>query len=177
MLNRRIYKICFHKTYLKIEIISEGAAEFINFSELNCPTFYDVDDDEYTIIYRSSKAITPDLSIEEPDNSVSMGDTHLSTILEAESDKVIKSSVENLVPIPRESKGVFDDTCDVPFVDNDSFEDIDYIEASPPEDFLIMGNGELSTIPEKESDEFIKSSVEDLIPSKRESRIHRGIDS
>ncbi|GJU74257.1 hypothetical protein Tco_1265662 [Tanacetum coccineum] len=32
-----------------------------------------------------------------------------------------------------------------------------------PEDSLIMGNEELSTIPEKESDEFIKSSVEDLI--------------
>ncbi|GKA79435.1 hypothetical protein Tco_0786031 [Tanacetum coccineum] len=30
-----------------------------------------------------------------------------------------------------------------------------------PEDSLIMGNEELSTIPEKESDEFIKSSVEE----------------
>ncbi|GKA89666.1 hypothetical protein Tco_0811478 [Tanacetum coccineum] len=38
-----------------------------------------------------------------------------------------------------------------------------------PEDSLIMGNEELSTIPEKESDEFIKSSVEDLIPIPRES--------
>nr|GEW15899.1 hypothetical protein [Tanacetum cinerariifolium] len=33
-----------------------------------------------------------------------------------------------------------------------------------PEDSLIMGNEELNTIPEKESDEFIKSSVEDHIP-------------
>nr|GEV64517.1 hypothetical protein [Tanacetum cinerariifolium] len=33
-----------------------------------------------------------------------------------------------------------------------------------PEDSLIMGNEELSTIPEIESDKFIKSSVEDLIP-------------
>ncbi|GJX20103.1 hypothetical protein Tco_0222780 [Tanacetum coccineum] len=38
-----------------------------------------------------------------------------------------------------------------------------------PEDFLIMGNKELSTIPEKESDEFIKSSVEDLVPIPSES--------
>nr|GFA57927.1 hypothetical protein [Tanacetum cinerariifolium] len=39
-----------------------------------------------------------------------------------------------------------------------------------PEDSLIMGNKELNTIPEKESDEFIKSSVEDLIliPSESE---------
>ncbi|GKC46527.1 hypothetical protein Tco_1064249, partial [Tanacetum coccineum] len=33
-----------------------------------------------------------------------------------------------------------------------------------PEDSLIMGNEHLSTISEKESNEFIKSSVEDLIP-------------
>ncbi|GJS57287.1 hypothetical protein Tco_0652071 [Tanacetum coccineum] len=38
-----------------------------------------------------------------------------------------------------------------------------------PEDSLIMGNKELSTIPEKESDEFIKSSVEDLVPIPSES--------
>nr|GEU62211.1 hypothetical protein [Tanacetum cinerariifolium] len=45
------------------------------------------------------------------------------------------------------------------------------ITTSPPvlpiEDLdvsLIMGNEELNTIPEKESDEFIKSSVEDLVP-------------
>ncbi|GKF36941.1 hypothetical protein Tco_0113699, partial [Tanacetum coccineum] len=39
-----------------------------------------------------------------------------------------------------------------------------------PEDSLITGNEDLSTIPEKESDEFIKSSVEDLvlIPSESE---------
>nr|GEV77968.1 hypothetical protein [Tanacetum cinerariifolium] len=33
-----------------------------------------------------------------------------------------------------------------------------------PEDSLIIGNEELNTIPKKESDEFIKSSVEDLVP-------------
>ncbi|GJT82275.1 hypothetical protein Tco_1056617 [Tanacetum coccineum] len=46
-----------------------------------------------------------------------------------------------------------------------------------PEDSLIMGNEELSTIPEKESDEFIKSSVEDLIPIPRESEDTSGSDS
>nr|GEY01031.1 hypothetical protein [Tanacetum cinerariifolium] len=47
-------------------------------------------------------AITPDepvLSTEEPDNSLSMGDEHLDTIPATESDKVIKSSVETLIPI------------------------------------------------------------------------------
>ncbi|GJX37749.1 hypothetical protein Tco_0251052 [Tanacetum coccineum] len=82
----------------------------------------DDDDDEHTILYRSSKAITPDLPTEEPDNSLSMGDEHLSTIPETESDEVIKSSVEDLVPIPSEFKGISDDICDVPFCDNDHFD-------------------------------------------------------
>ncbi|GKA69525.1 hypothetical protein Tco_0775589 [Tanacetum coccineum] len=56
------------------------------------------DDDEYIVIYRKPKAITPDLPIEEPDNSLNMGDEHLNTIPETE-----KSSVENLVPIPNTS--------------------------------------------------------------------------
>ncbi|GJU37232.1 hypothetical protein Tco_1185586 [Tanacetum coccineum] len=75
------------------------------------------DDDEYTVIYRKPKAITPDLPIEEPDNSLSMGDEHLNTILETE-----KSSVENLVPIPSEFKGISEDICDVPSCDNDHFD-------------------------------------------------------
>nr|GEV10155.1 hypothetical protein [Tanacetum cinerariifolium] len=46
-----------------------------------------------------------------------------------------------------------------------------------PEDSLIMGNKELSTIPEKELDEFIKSSVEDLVPNLSESEDTSGSDS
>ncbi|GJW06938.1 hypothetical protein Tco_1569361 [Tanacetum coccineum] len=46
-----------------------------------------------------------------------------------------------------------------------------------PEDSLIMGNEELSTIPKKESDEFIKSSVEDLVPIPSESKDTSGSDS
>ncbi|GKB15268.1 hypothetical protein Tco_0849191 [Tanacetum coccineum] len=38
-----------------------------------------------------------------------------------------------------------------------------------PEDSLIMGNEELNTVPGKESDEFIKISVEDLVPILSES--------
>ncbi|GJS84388.1 hypothetical protein Tco_0750929 [Tanacetum coccineum] len=96
----------------------------------------DDDDDEYTIQYReylenSSNAITPDLPTKEPDNSLSMGDEHLSTIPETESDEVIKSSVEDLVPIPSESEGISDD------IDDNYGEDIDYVEASPPDSELV----------------------------------------
>ncbi|GKD24355.1 hypothetical protein Tco_1230569 [Tanacetum coccineum] len=40
----------------------------------------------------------------EPEDSLSVGDEHLSTILEKQSDEFIKSSVEDLVPIPSESE-------------------------------------------------------------------------
>nr|GEU39307.1 hypothetical protein [Tanacetum cinerariifolium] len=107
-------------------------------------------------------AITPDepvLSTEEPDNSLSMGDEHLDTILATDSDEFIKSGVENLIPIPSESEGIPDHMCDVPSIDNSppldvskdqiedfsesneefsstdddsfSFDNIDYVEASP----------------------------------------------
>ncbi|GJV33744.1 hypothetical protein Tco_1394144 [Tanacetum coccineum] len=129
----------------------------------------DDDDDEYTIQYRkylenSSNAIVPVLPIEEPDNSLSIGDEHLNTIPEMESDEATKSGVEDLVPIPSESKGISNDTCDVPFCDNsphldvlndhfeifsdfnddctssndDYGEDIDYVEASPPDSDIVI---------------------------------------
>ncbi|GKE06672.1 hypothetical protein Tco_1398690 [Tanacetum coccineum] len=74
----------------------------------------DDDDEEYTI------AIAPVLLTEEPDNSLSMGDEHLSTIPETKSDELIKFSVENLVPIPSESEDLSDieSECDVPVCDD-----------------------------------------------------------
>ncbi|GJX22481.1 hypothetical protein Tco_0226926 [Tanacetum coccineum] len=89
--------------------------------------------------YSTSKAITPDLPIEEPDNSLSMGDEHLDTILETESDEVIKSSVEILVPIPSESEGISDDTSDVPTSDNNRVNvEIDLVESLSNHDTSIV---------------------------------------
>nr|GFC86363.1 hypothetical protein [Tanacetum cinerariifolium] len=68
-------------------------------------------------------AITPNepiLSTEEPDNSLSIEDEHLDTIPVTESDELIKSSVENLIPIPSESEGIPEHICDVPSHDNSS---------------------------------------------------------
>ncbi|GKC34761.1 hypothetical protein Tco_1047145 [Tanacetum coccineum] len=99
-----------------VQNISEELAEFINSPSWSRPAFYLDDDEEYTI------AITPDLPTEEPDNSLSMGDEHLDTIPATESDEVIKSSVENLVPIPSESEVTSDNEseCDVPVDDESS---------------------------------------------------------
>ncbi|GJX29964.1 hypothetical protein Tco_0238043 [Tanacetum coccineum] len=85
------------------------------------PICYD-DDEDNTI------AITP----EEPDNSLSMGDEHLDTIPATESDEVIKSSVEDLVPIPSESEGIPDNVCLRVMTDSTYNEDIVYIDALLP---------------------------------------------
>ncbi|GJR17767.1 hypothetical protein Tco_0966294 [Tanacetum coccineum] len=96
-----------------MKIISDELSEYINTPAWNRPLVYcdDDDDEDYTI------AITPILSTEEPVNSLIMEDEHLDTISATESDEFIKSSVEILVPIPSESKGV-PKVCDVPFHDN-----------------------------------------------------------
>nr|GEW49982.1 hypothetical protein [Tanacetum cinerariifolium] len=53
----------------------------------------------------------------EPEDSLRMKDEHLDTIPETESDKFIKSSVENLVQSPSESEDLSDGECDVPACD------------------------------------------------------------
>ncbi|GJV00495.1 hypothetical protein Tco_1329765 [Tanacetum coccineum] len=67
-------------------------------------------------------AITYDLPTEEPEYSLSMRGKHLDIIPKTESDKVIKSSVENLVPIPSEYEITSDNEseCDVPVNDESS---------------------------------------------------------
>ncbi|GJV30624.1 hypothetical protein Tco_1387072 [Tanacetum coccineum] len=73
---------------------------------------YDDDGDEESTIPLNeiisqippSNAITHVLPTMKLEYSLSMGDEHLSTIPEKESDKFIKSSVEDLVPIPSESE-------------------------------------------------------------------------
>nr|GEU95518.1 hypothetical protein [Tanacetum cinerariifolium] len=86
-----------------------------------------VDDVEHSIQLRlylenSSNAIAPVLTTEEPEYSLSIRDEHLSTILEIKSDEVIKSSVKNLVPIPKDFEVTSNNEseCDVPVKDESS---------------------------------------------------------
>nr|GEX94450.1 hypothetical protein [Tanacetum cinerariifolium] len=95
-----------------------------------------------------------------------------------ELDEVIKSSIEDLIPISRESEGIPEHKCDVPFHDNsqpldvskdqiedlsdsndefssindDSFyiENIDYVEASPPDSEFVSSEVMEIVIPEEE---------------------------
>ncbi|GKE40976.1 hypothetical protein Tco_1464381, partial [Tanacetum coccineum] len=89
-----------HETY-----IPEPSRRF------NSIYYVDDDDEESTIALNKyfsqippSIAITPVLPIQDSKDSLIMGNEELSTILEKESDKVIKSSVEDHVPIPSESE-------------------------------------------------------------------------
>nr|GFC61652.1 hypothetical protein [Tanacetum cinerariifolium] len=92
------------------------------------------DDDDY------DSAITPILSTEEPVDSLSMEDEHLDTISAMESDEVIKSSVENLVPIPSEFEGIPDTMCDVHFVNNPT-----PLEAKDHLEIILNSNDDISS--------------------------------
>ncbi|GJW73499.1 hypothetical protein Tco_0132869 [Tanacetum coccineum] len=149
------------------ELLQQEHAAYVRTSQRFNFIYYDDDDDEESSIPLSGViselppcvVITPVLSTEEPVDSLIMEDEHLDTIPTMESDEVIKSSVEDLVLIPRESEGIPDNMCDVPFrdnsspldiskdqfesdsnddstsIDDDSFsiDDIYYVDASPPD--------------------------------------------
>nr|GEU31765.1 hypothetical protein [Tanacetum cinerariifolium] len=160
----------FCELFNDVQNIHEELAEYINTPGWNHPAFCnngDDDDDDY------NSAITPN----KPIDSLSMGDEHLNTILATESDEVIKSSVEDLVPIPSESEGIPDTMCDVHLVNNptppeakDHFEivinsnddysfsdgdslyneNIEFVEASPHDFELVSLEASEIVIPEDE---------------------------
>ncbi|GKA19777.1 hypothetical protein Tco_0699692 [Tanacetum coccineum] len=108
-----------NKLLQDLQSINEELAEFINTPSWNLPTSsYDDDDDEYSFatqeyLMTCSTAITPDSP---KTDSLIMEDEHLDTIPETESDKFIKSSVEDLVQNPSESEDEHE--CDVPDCDD-----------------------------------------------------------
>ncbi|GJV05482.1 integrase [Tanacetum coccineum] len=132
--------------------ISEEFSEYINCPSWNRSLFYfDDNDDEYTVIWRRPKAITPDEPSKEPKDPLIMGEEELSTIPEKD-----KSSVEDLVLIPSGSKGVSNDICDNDHSDAESFLSQDITITSPKIDFLSEEfAGELAPIlPGMDKDEF-----------------------
>nr|GEX61418.1 integrase, catalytic region, zinc finger, CCHC-type, peptidase aspartic, catalytic [Tanacetum cinerariifolium] len=110
-------------------------------------------------------AVAPSLSTKKPENSLSMGYEHLSITPETESDEVTKSNAKNLLPIPSECEVTLEDkrecdelicensstidVCDnhfeILFVsnnddlssDDESFEDIEYIDALVPNPVIV----------------------------------------
>nr|GEX11336.1 copia protein [Tanacetum cinerariifolium] len=135
-------------------------------------------------------------STSEPEYSLSMGYEHLNTTLETESDKIIKSGVKKLVPIPREYEVTFEDKneCDVPDFegsstfdvcedhfeilsdsnndeissDDDAFEDIEYVEASFPDSELVSLEEE-----NVEEEEFNLEDIQDVVLCEKLLSINR----
>nr|GFA49520.1 hypothetical protein [Tanacetum cinerariifolium] len=114
------------------------------------------DDDDY------NSAITPVLSPEEPVDSLSMGDEYLDTIPTTESDEVIKSSVEDLVPILSEFDGIPDTMCDVHLVNNPT-----PLEAKDHFEIVINSNDDISSSDDdslyKENIEYVEASPHDSV--------------
>nr|GEZ71185.1 hypothetical protein [Tanacetum cinerariifolium] len=158
----------------------EELAKYINSLRWNCPIFFYDEDEEYTIQYREylekfPDAVTTVLPTEEPEYSLSMGYEHLNTTLETESDKIIKSGVEELVPIPNECEVTSEDKreCDVPVCENspifddhseilsdsnnDDISNIEYVEASPLDPELV------SLEEENVEEEFNLEDIQDVI--------------
>nr|GEY99472.1 hypothetical protein [Tanacetum cinerariifolium] len=125
-----------------------------------------------------------------------MGDEHLDTIPATKSDELIKSSVEDLILIPSESEGIPEHMCDVPShvnsppldvsnkqiedfsesnedfssIDDDSFssDNIDYVEASPPDSELVSSEVLEIVIPEvgKIDDDILLTIKYDILREK-----------
>ncbi|GJY69238.1 hypothetical protein Tco_0472220 [Tanacetum coccineum] len=123
---------------------------------------YDYDDDDEESIIPLNEivsqipsyiAITPVLPTLEPEDSLILGDEDLSTILEKESDKVIKSGVEDSCSIPSERGYIRGDRSVITLVNDESLSDEDV----PKENFKIYSN-----LLFEFDDEYISSDVNPL---------------
>ncbi|GJV39699.1 hypothetical protein Tco_1418139 [Tanacetum coccineum] len=110
-----------HKLLKDLQLISEELADYINTPNWNRHAFYDDDDDEeYT------NANTPDLSTEEPDNSL-----NTSIVYSPKIDSFLEEFTGKLAPTSPIPPGIHEAD------DDDSFKDIDYVKASPPDSELV----------------------------------------
>nr|GFB82717.1 hypothetical protein [Tanacetum cinerariifolium] len=115
------------------------------------------DDDDY------NSAITPVLSTEEPDNSLSMAGEHLDTIPAMESDEVIKSTVEDLILILSEFEGIPDTMCDVHLVNNPT-----PLEAKDHFEIVIKSNDDISS---SDDDSLYNENIEYVEASPHDSEV------
>nr|GEX68843.1 hypothetical protein [Tanacetum cinerariifolium] len=144
------------------------------------------------------RTLAPILSTKEPEYSPSMGYEHPNTTPETESDEIIKSSVEELVPILSENEVTSEDKreYDVPVCENspicddhseifsdsnndddissddDAFEDIEYVEASLPDPEVVSVEEE-NGVEEEEVDLEDIFQIQDVILREKLLSINR----
>nr|GEV81224.1 hypothetical protein [Tanacetum cinerariifolium] len=133
-------------------------------------------------------AVAPILSTKEPEYSPSMGYEHSNTTPKMESNEIIKSGVEELLPILSENEVTLEDKreCDVPVcenspicydnseiffdsnndddisIDDDDFEDIEYVEASLSDPEIVSVEEENVVHQEKEEERLINVVKNDI---------------
>ncbi|GJV22829.1 hypothetical protein Tco_1375524 [Tanacetum coccineum] len=170
--------------------ISEEFSEYINCPSWNRPLFYfDDDDDEYTVIWRRPKAITPDEPSEEPEDPLIIGEKELSTIPEKDksnipitSPKIDFLSEEFIGEFAPIHPGMDEDEFDEEEVDcydhnissdNESYENIEYDEAS-------LLNLEYDSLEEENEDQEEKEfdledifQIQDVILREKLLNVHR----
>nr|GEY21746.1 hypothetical protein [Tanacetum cinerariifolium] len=135
-LSNQIQIIDYHNE--KIDILYRKECE-VMIDELKCI---------FNGIIPPSIAITPVLPTKEPEDSLIMGNEELSTISEKELDEVIKSNVEDLVPILSEFE-------DISSSDSDDDESLSYED-------VLENNVKIYSNPFKFDDEYISSDVNPL---------------
>nr|GEV60143.1 hypothetical protein [Tanacetum cinerariifolium] len=149
-------------------------------------------------------AFAPILSTKEPEYSSSMGYEHSNTTPETESDEIIKSGVEELVPILSEKEVTSEDKreCAMPVCENspicddhsdifsdsnndddissddDDFEDIEYVKASLP-DPEIVSLAEENDVNVKEEEVDLEDifQIQDIVLREKLLRINRLISN
>nr|GEU65243.1 hypothetical protein [Tanacetum cinerariifolium] len=164
----------FQKLLEDLHIINEEPAEYINSPSWNCPTFYN-NDEEHFVQYKeylenSSKAIAAMNFNQEKENTPQNSDIRQlvreecgikvcekqkqnmeDTLLYALNSKLLLINLrsQRLNKKKKEVKNIVDQPTK---------------HGTQPEYSLSIGNKHLSTIPETESDEVIKSSAKSLVP-------------
>nr|GEZ51622.1 hypothetical protein [Tanacetum cinerariifolium] len=128
--------------------------------------------EDLQIIKKELTEFAPILSTKEPEYSLSMGYEHPNTTPETESDEIIKSGVEELVPIPNECE-IFSDfnNDDDILSDEDAFEDIEYVEASLPDPEIV--SVEEDKVVYHEEEEFDLEEIQDVILREKLLSINR----
>nr|GFA29158.1 hypothetical protein [Tanacetum cinerariifolium] len=146
----------------EVKIVEEQPAECRNHIEKSLQNFRVIH--KISISFNTSQIssiheVAPILSAKEPENSLSVGYEHLSITPETESDEVTESNAENLLPIPSECKVdkrectvpiskifldcdnhseiLFDSNNDDLSSDDETFEDIEYVDASVPDPAIV----------------------------------------
>nr|GEV11232.1 hypothetical protein [Tanacetum cinerariifolium] len=151
----------------------------------------------------SVHAVAPISSTKEPEHSLSMGYEHLSITPETESNEVTESNAKNLLPIPSECKVTSEDKkeCDVPICENsstvdvcdnhseilfdsnnddlssddESFEDIKYVDASTPDPEIVSEEEE--NVVHQEEQEVDLEEIQDIVLREKLFSINRLISN